>query len=154
MKRGQLLSQPFIMLFAIIVGALVLAWGVYEINKLMNLSEDVQLTDTVSNLQKVVDQYYYFNEGSSKEYKIILPSKFDKICFYSSGLGWNPSDSDLNREFMEARENDNVFIFPIADGSVFNVANIETEGRNPLCFKSGEAFTITSRDTHVEVSQK
>jgi hypothetical protein len=152
-KRGQLMAQPFVMLFAVIIGALVLVWGVYEINKLVNFSGDIQLTDTINNFQRVVDQYYYFNEGSSREYKINLPSKFKKICFYSHDKEWNYPGSDLNEGFIRARKNDNVFIFPIEEGSVFNITNLKPEGEeNPLCFRSGEKFVITSRNNYVGVS--
>jgi len=153
MKKGQMMSQPFVMLFAIIVGALIFVWGTYYIYKIVNLSEDVQLTDTMNKFQRIVDQYYHFNEGSSRDYNIILPSKFDKICFYSSDLGWSPSDSGLNRGFMESRRNDTIFVLPLKGDCVFSVRNIRPEGKNPLCFKSGEEFVITSRDDHVGVSR-
>ena len=155
------MAQPFVMLFAIIVGALVLVWGVYEIKQLIDLSGDIQLSDTMNDFQRVVDQYYYFNEGSARKYKINLPSNFDKICFYSHNPadgGWNhPPDTNLDKHkpFIINRENDNVFIIPISEGSAFNIINLKPieGGNNPLCFRSGEKINITTETNYVGVSK-
>lgn len=153
------MGQPFVMLFAAFVGALVLIWGIYQISKLNEFSEEVQLIDTMNNFQRVVEQYYHFNKGSSREYTINLPSRFKKICFYHrtppDELGYNNIvDMDIDENFIKARKGENVFIFPIEKGSVFNVENLRPEGAtNPVCFKSREEFVITSMDSYVAVSK-
>ena len=152
-KRGQLMEQPFIMLFAIIVGFLILTWGTWQVYKLMNLSEEIEIKKNMNEFQKVVDQYYYFDEGSSVSYKIKVPSKFNKICFYDRDRSWTPSDIDLNEGFIKER-GDNVFIFPLDKDSTFDIGNLKVKigEDNPLCFKTYEKFLLVSQGTHVEVS--
>jgi len=151
-KGGQLMGQPFVMIFAAVVGFLILVWGMWQVYQLMGLSEEIQLKKSMNDFQKVVDEYSYFTKGSSTEHKINLPSEFTKICFYDSDDVWSYTEGDLDKWFIENR-GDNVFVFPI-DDSAFNIKGLKVkeDESNPLCFKTNEKFLLISQGTHVEVS--
>lgn len=158
-KRGQLLGQPFVMVFALIVGALILTWGIYEVYKLLAVAKDVEVNDYISTLGKDVDRYYYLEPGSSNRFRVSLPSDFSHICFVSrepsATLDSNPvpKPNNYNHNFVLARKGDNVFVYSAKDVSAFYVPYVRPpSSSNPSCFANNAFLTLTSKGTYVEVS--
>ena len=95
-KKAQLLGQPFIYIFAIIVAALVLVFGTKAILDLKEKQELAELTTFVTKLKEDVAAYYRFDIGSSKELNLNLPRKVKKVCFTENKLEIFPKVFFLN----------------------------------------------------------
>jgi len=95
-KRGQLLGQPFVYIFAIIVAALILVFGTKSILDLRERQELVELATFVTDLKEEVAAYYRFDIGSSKELDLNLPRKVKQVCFYENKLKVSPEIFALN----------------------------------------------------------
>ena len=156
-KRGQLLDQPLVMIFAMIVGALILIWGLYEVYKVVGVSKDVQVIDYITTLKKDVQRYYYFEPGSSSVFKISVPSDFTYVCFANRDgapvkkLG-GVYPVNYNNDFVVGRKSDNVFVY--SDGKVlaYYVPYLKTPSLNVLCYRNGYRITLTSKGNYVEVA--
>lgn len=145
-KRGQLLSQPFIYIFAIILVALILLFGVRLITNLTKQSEEVELVVFVSDLKTQVNNFYHFDPGSSKELNILLPKKIKQLCFYSNKYPVtvelsHPDLKDLDL-ILQYPQSDNLYVIPLTAYSetTFTIPNLQPPAsENPLCFtpKSG-----------------
>jgi hypothetical protein len=161
-KRGQLMAQPLVMIFAMIVGALILAWGIYEVYKLLNVAKDVQAADYITGLSKDVQRYYYYEPGSSNRFKINLPADFSYICFVNQDItfqcvsGGSPPcvmPPNYNKAFVIGRKSDNVFIFSKKEVFAYHVPYLmPPDTENPLCVNNYNSTVLTSKGTYVEVS--
>lgn len=169
-KRGQLLGMPFIMIFALIVGALTLAGGLYYIFKLLPMGEQISINKEINDFRATVKAYYYLEEGNSKRVKLQFPSKALNVCFYDKDKAWNvpetpgigyPPDFKTKLSFYKtlftANTERNMFFFPSKNfkDSAFNVPYLsfqsQTNPINPLCVKNGLYIRIVSMGDHVEV---
>lgn len=160
-KRGQLLGQPFIMIFGLIAGALILAWGIYQVYQLIDLSKDVQVEDYINGFSKDVQRYYYLEQGSSNKFKISLPQEYSYICFVDRVNPFYCSNGPIpcikppnyNHPFVIARKSDNVFVYSKSDVLAYHVPYLRTPAtENPLCVKNMMNVLLTSKGTYVEVS--
>jgi hypothetical protein len=156
-KRGQLLGQPLIMIFAMIVGALILVWGLYEGYKVIGVSKDVQVIDYITNLKRDVQRYYYFEPGSSSVFKISVPSDFTYVCFAnrdgtpSKKAGW-VYPANYNNDFVVGRKSDNVFVYSKDKVLAYYVPYLKTPSLDVSCFKNGYKIKLMSKGTYVEVT--
>lgn len=157
-KRGQLLGQPLLMIFALIVGALILAWGVYQIYKLTTTSCSVEVEGYIATLKKDVQRYYYFEVGSSNKFQVRLPCDYNYICFVNHSTP-PPTDPavrppNYNRQFVLDRQDDNVFIYSKKEVSTFYIPylSLPSTSNKVLCVKNYQYIILTSQGTYVEVS--
>lgn len=165
-KRGQLLGMPFIMIFALVVGALTLAGGLYYIFKLVPMAEQISASKEINDFKTTIKAYYYLEEGNSKKVRLQFPSKALNVCFYDKGKAWNPGtgtgyppDFTAKEPFYEklfsANTERNMFFFPTKEfkESAFYIPylNLESQTTNPICVKNGLYIRIISMGDHVEV---
>lgn len=154
-RKGQLLSTPFIFVFALVVGGLILIFGSNYIFRLNELGESVELTSFVSTLRKDVESYYYLDEGSSKLITVKLPSKIDFICI--KGEGSLNNNEILNKypgfDFILENNDKNVFFAPINAYrvTIYNIEHLKPAGKNPLCFKNNEKAKLETKSNYVEI---
>ncbi|MBU2589307.1 MAG: hypothetical protein KKA65_02155 [Nanoarchaeota archaeon] len=92
MKKGQLLSQPFIYIFALILGALILVWGVKTVMDLRETSELVELGTFVKDMESEVNKYFFYDEGAARNFDLRLPDKIKYMCII------NPETFDRNKK--------------------------------------------------------
>lgn len=168
MKKGQLLGQPFVYVFALIFGALILAWGVNSILKLKDTASQAELGKFASKVDSEVSQYLNFDEGSTTSIKVNLPEKITHLCFYDSQEekncildGKECNIPDLDEGFAaiaNTRTKYNMFFLPygvyrLPPREVKNLQVDATIG-NPICFRNNlrKEFTLTSMGTYVSVS--
>ncbi len=164
-KKGQLLGQPLIYVFALIAGAMILVWGIRTVMKLGDTAAAVEIGKFTSKLQSQVDQYLNFDEGSAKEVKVSLPSKITHICFLDSAAGkkcmldGKPcSIEDLDEAFAAmagTRTKSNFFFLPmnaykLPPKEIKNL-RVDAAAGNPACFRNNanKKFTLTSMGTYV-----
>lgn len=169
MKRGQLLGQPLVYLFAIIMGALILAWGISSVIKLQTTAEKAELAKFVIGFESEVDKYLNFDEGSSNTIRVALPRKIEYICFYDSneekdckldGKSCNiPSLDEGFATMTIKRTKYNLFFLPYG---VYNLPprqiknlKIEQGQGNPLCLTNNQRkeLVLTSMGSYVAVGQ-
>jgi len=170
-KKGQLFAQPFIIIFALIVAVLTVAWGTSVILDLKDRADFTEIVTTIADIRDDVNTYFYLEQGSSKLLNYIVPSDLKCICFkdqsdFSSGAVTDPPASCDPKEFenlkttIRSTTTRNVFLTPINKYKI-NSHDIEKEilapfGKNPLCIPvRNQRFKaiIENQGTHVEISR-
>ena len=152
------MSQPILFIFAAVVGAMILFYGIRTVFQVKQTAELAEVSSFVSNLEKDLEQYYYLDTGSSKVVKLNLPASVQNICFRNVNVNTVPNDvnSGLNT-LMQINPNDNLFVYPIKEGkSSFKVKYLIAYPRTnvALCFKNKEDIKITSLGDHVGISTR
>lgn len=152
MKKGQLLGMPFVYILALIVGALILVFGVKWIFQLQETASSVQLNKFVDDLRIESEKYYSLDPGSKKEIKLNLPSRVKQLCFRSTESNENallPQEKNL----IQLESRNNVFFIPLDSYKTTkfyineiispNIANKD----NILCIKNpGQFYLETEKD--------
>lgn len=160
MKRGQLLGMPLVLLFALIVGAMVLAWGTYTVIDLIGQADYVDLLDQIDDLENNVEAMGNYDKGSSKVYELNFPAAAEYICFYdSSETGECSLDGgSCTQELTDGlslflQSGFNVYVYPYAEfeRSGFGIESFSPEGGNPVCVSNGGSVLIKKQDGYVSV---
>ncbi|MFH0936343.1 MAG: hypothetical protein V1815_01535 [Candidatus Woesearchaeota archaeon] len=141
MKKGELLSQPFIYILALITIVLLFFFGYKAINDFQQKAELVELGNFVNDLKYNIKTYYNFDVGSSKQINLNLPKKVKKVCFTNLNEIPNSADPELK---LLMNNNDNMYIFPIEDFSMnsFKIDYLKVS-QAPLCFNVNGKFIAT-----------
>jgi len=154
MKKAQILSQPIIFIFILIVSALVLAFGIRAVLNLQERAELIQLTTSVEDLKDYVETYYSFVEGSSTEITLNFPSKIKYICIVakSNKVPENIKNYDpYIEDYISASPDYNLFMIPQEYKiSRFKIPNLKP-AQDPLCFSNPFKAIIENKGTHVEI---
>ena len=127
MKKGQLLSQPFFYIFAIVVMGLILIFGFTYVNKLLKTGCEVEILSFVSDVQAKVNEIYSLSYGSSFECSVVgtsgqsdsrcelvLPSNVAGICFVDTTKIYNQNDiilKDIKNLVVKLGANSNKNLF-------------------------------------------
>lgn len=168
MKKGQLLGQPLVYAFALIVGALILVWGISTILKLKDTAGATELAKFASKVESETQQYLNFDEGSTTTIKIILPDKIKYLCFYESQkpqkcmLDGKPCIiTQIDESFAaiaNTKTQDNMFFLPYGAYNLppkeVKKLQVAADAGNPVCFRNDQRkeLTLTSMGTYVAVS--
>lgn len=162
MKKGQLMSQPFVYIFALIVGALVLAYGVYVLYDLVSQTNEVQVLEAIEDLDDIVQTYNILDEGSTKKWRLSFPGEVDSICFYDNSKtiackldGMNCDPDDLSDGFSLYLSDNNVYLLPLTlsyNRLSYDIDNLKPENGNPLCVSNGKEIWLESKQDYVGVS--
>lgn len=81
MKKGQLLSQPFVWIFALILGGLILVWGIKTVMDLKEKADLVDLGSFKNEIQSEAKAFYNYGEGSIKTIPASFSGKVKFVCF-------------------------------------------------------------------------
>ncbi len=158
MKRGQILGVPLVLLFALIVGALILAYGAKVAIDLVNEADYIDFLDSMSDLENNIQTFSHYDEGSSKVYDIDLPTDVEAVCFYNDGKDFDCTlDGEICDEILEGtldllvESNFNVYVYPnnAFDQTRLNIEDFETEAGNPECISNGHSLLITAYSDYV-----
>lgn len=155
-KKAQIFGMPLIMIFALILGALILAWGIKAIFDLQKNAECISHLEDIQSLKTDIKAYYNFEPGSQKFITLKFNSKIKKICFIDPEKEFT---EDINNEdlffFMESSTKDNMFTSPLNFCNNPNnyIPYLKPE-KNPLCFNNREQAIITTQTDFVEISEK
>ena len=135
-KKG-VTAQTFTFIFALILMALILGYGVKSLVRLKAVSEDVEIGDFVFRIRDQVDAMYSFEIGSSKEADFFLPKKVERVCFFNSGESITAVGMDEPlRQYVESAEGKNMLVMPsVFAQNVFSIDHLRSGGEeHPLCF--------------------
>ncbi len=81
-KKGQLIGQPFVYIFLLIVAAVVLFLGIKVLANVLQLGESVGYNEFVNDLKKAENEVYSDSFGSTLSLENInVPSFISEICF-------------------------------------------------------------------------
>ena len=133
-KRGQLLDHPFVLIFGLLVGILILVIGFRWIAGLKSTVDQVQVVDFVTSLRQDVDTYYFLDVGSIRKKTISLPVKVKKVCFTHERITFSPITS--------------------FETATFNIKNLQPRQGGVLCVENSEYFFIIAQGDYVEVAKE
>lgn len=158
MKKAQLFDQPFVMIFALILGALILVFGVKSVMDLQERAAEVQLAKSINDFKTKVNNYYNLESGSQTMVPLNFNSKLEKLCFLNPKEKFtNEVDDETLKLLMESSTSDNLFLVPldIFEKSSFNIPHLKVNStNNPICFTNKEQAILTTRMNFVEISKK
>ncbi len=147
-KRGQLLSQPFVYIFALVVGALILVFFFFFVLDLKKTADFTELSTFVNKLQDVIDGYGNFDVGSSKKISLSLPGKVEKVCFVNPDLALNTAGlDDFFASVLQSNKKNNLFILPLdafpSPAPDFFIEGLIVLSENPLCVETDGVLKIS-----------
>ncbi len=164
MKKGQLLEQPFVFIFAIVVIGLIFLFGFYIVRNLVSLGDNVDLRVLVNNLESKVKECKNLDFGSVCDLSKITFSSIRVVCFIDPDSEFSISripsgfiKSNVNRTLSSKRYN--VYFEPLPDkrlnqNYVF-ISDIRPN-TNPLCqnvIGSRLRLFLENKGDYVEVRQ-
>src|SRR3989344_4949640 len=102
MRKGQLLSQPFFYIFAIVVIGLILIFGFFYVNKILKTGCEVEGLDFINDAQAKVNEINALSFGSSFECslvrsggssnrrcELVIPENINGVCFIDTTKSFN-----------------------------------------------------------------
>ena len=174
MKRGQLLSQPFFYILAIVVIGLTFFFGYYIISRVLGTACQVENKQFVYDLNGEINKIYDagFTGSSEKcsivnsvgqsdlKCKLIVPSGSDSVCIVDPTAsldysGVNVKDIREELEALQGGRDSNLFFHSINKDCEMNSVKIKNlEIQEPICF-SGKRVDILLENTgrSVEVTK-
>lgn len=157
-KRGQLMEQPFIYIFALVLMAFIILFGFSAVKRFNVFGEDVQIATFVKDLENNVDEYYYYSLGSSNKINLKIPSKVKCVCISNAGSILDESElskcnDPLIKDVIENSEK-NIFISPVREFKInsYEIKNIKAI-KNPLCVETNGNFkaVLETKKDYVEI---
>ena len=120
MKKGQLLSQPFIFIFYLVVIAMILVFGVKIFSYLKCYDDRVEYHDFITRFESKISTIDNDAVGSNLDLsELLIPSDIEEICFFEevSYAGeleekvWNDKLRDWMEIKLGANSEENVYIY-------------------------------------------
>lgn len=173
-KKGQLMSEPFVWIFALIVGALILIWGIKTVMDLKETADTVDLGQFKTKIETIAKSMKNQGEGSSEIVPVKVGAKVKFVCLSNTEAtaisckakgkdgtlkdcpgGAAALDPALELRMKSAKNTDNMWILPFGSSKKdsFKILYITPiAGANPICYQNGVAsIEMETRDTFVEV---
>lgn len=143
-------QQVFIFLFALLLVALVLVFGVKQLLLVMSTADKVETLKFVDDFRKQVQTYAGFGIGSSKQLIIPLPSTVDQVCFFTPGQPLTGISDPVLRALLQSERKNNFYLLPLEQfqnpGPGFTIPYLVVRGpKNPLCI-------LTPNDLRVQIT--
>lgn len=177
-KRGQLMSQPFVYIFALIMGGLILVWGVKITIDFMGMANKAELGKLVKNIESETKSFMNQGEGSTKPITLMLPKNIEYFCIADLDIlspackikpktgaiipncnKLDPEDSGPLSNLVKmapTTSKKNIFTLPFAKAGLnngkFRIEGIKPAGANPLCFANGAKLILTAKAGYTEAS--
>ena len=172
MKKGQMMSQPFVYMFALILGGLILVWGGKMIYDLVGTSNEAEIGTFYNDMKTEVNEYYNYEDGAARAVKIRLPKDIKYFCVFDpekdldcktrnkieddpKSVNCNDLDTDFDRrldtEKRKGANGKNVFVLPTSFTKYYSykIPYLKPVGGNPICIPNGQDLFITSRVSYV-----
>ena len=164
MRKGMT-QQVFIFIFALIMMALVLTFGVRQLGIVIDTADKVETLTFIEALKKEVLTYYNFDVGSNKYLILPVPSDVNQICFFNNQLPVQGITDSVFKALLQGDKKNNVFVLPLEQfqnpGPGFFIPHLTVQGqRNPLCLTTSNSLkvlieTVALQNTvAVEVKQR
>lgn len=142
MKKGQLLGQPFVYIFYVVVAALILIFGIKIISDFNQTSEEAEVVTFVNDFKGKVSEVFYDNKDSVVSLETLrVPKDIKEVCVLDRER--NPDfsyvvdpDFKTKLEMGVGASTDNLFLFgEFKKGSVksYKIDKLFTDDANPTC---------------------
>jgi hypothetical protein len=106
MKKGQLLSQPFIYIFYLVVIILILYFGIRVIGNIKNTESEVEYSTFINEINSKINTIRNDAHGSRISLKDIrVPDEITEICFTMDEYA-SPGDGNLKKLIESYYSND------------------------------------------------
>lgn len=140
-------QQVFIFIFALILMALVLVFGIKNLLLVTTTAEKVETLSFVEDLKKEVQTYYNFDVGSTKYLTLSVPADVNQICFFNNQLPLQGISDPVFLALLAGDKKNNVFILPLEHfqnpGPGFSIPHLTVRGpRNPLCIMTPNSLKL------------
>ena len=86
MKKGQLLGLPLVLIFALVVSAFVLFFGIKFVLDLQSEASYVDLLTTIDDIENNIETYQQYDTGSSKVLPLDIPKQVDELFKWADKL--------------------------------------------------------------------
>lgn len=152
MQRGELFSQPFIMIFAMIVMALVLIFGIRSFTQINETANTVDAAKFILQLKDEVTKYYNFDIGSSKILKLSAPTKLTEICIYNPAQAITANLDPYVKTVIEKGRN-NLYLLPLEayPTSSYPIPHLRNiDGKNPTCIQKKQGMITIYLETQAD----
>lgn len=165
------MAQPFVYIFALILGALILVWGIKMIVDFMGTANKAELGKTIKSIESDVNEFYNYAEGAEKPRTLDLPKGINYLCIADPGArlncikktksGTSPCtlsqiDETIEPWVTRAGGKENIFTAPTENAGLGNgrfiIENLKPSEGNPLCIANGAQMILTTKATYVEAS--
>jgi len=171
MKRGQLLSQPFFYIFAILVIALTIFFGYFIINKLQGTACQVENQQFLSDLENNINRIYSVGyAGSSQECAVVnnygqtnlkcellKPSGLRGMCFVDATKSLDYENVNIKQikeelDALAGEKDRNLFFLSQEDCELNSVKLNKISIPEPICISNKDrAVRIIIENTGTEV---
>ncbi len=176
MKKGQLLSQPFTYIFAILVIALIFVFGFNLITKLKTTTCGVENVKFETELKNEIERVYSVGFGGSSNLcalvsrtgasdapcEIIIPAGIEGLCIVDTTkpIAYNEipfTSLSQDIKLLQGKTINNVFFASQEKGckteqlTPLKLENVDIKG--PICAKSGKItkFVLENKGKTVEI---
>ena len=150
-------GMVFAIIFAIILMAAILVFGIGQIGNVFCLSSDAQVASAIKDLEVMVEEVYVLSEGSSRVFDLRIPGGAE-LCFVNTS---NPG-TQYSRDRLHDWIADPVYQAVIQEygynlwytqcsgknGYTFEHLRVSDEGS--FCVKSGDSLFLTNKGRFVE----
>ena len=166
--KAQIFAQPFIIIFALIVAVLILAFGFKSVLDIQQKARYAELLTAQSEIKELARSYYTLGVGSERTLNIKVPKNIKCFCFLDKDQN-NPNlvdnfcyedDPNMLKEIMIADNGKyHLYVTPSSSYPLTKfpiIAQLKPSSNNLLCIKIENSIfnaKITSKGTHVEIYQ-
>ena len=149
-KAEGALDMSFSMIFSIILIVFFILVAFMAIRYFLKLQNCARAGDFVSSFQAKVTEAWY-SQKSNYEFKSILPSGIEYVCFtdLSKGLSGEKENVLDELEFYQGGFEANMILYPkgkTCDMPVHNIAHLDlakiTKAKNPYCIEVNKGQVI------------
>ncbi|MDD4878684.1 MAG: hypothetical protein PHO02_06670 [Candidatus Nanoarchaeia archaeon] len=172
-KKGQIMAQPFVYIFALILGALILVWGIKMVYDFLSVANKAEIGQLKDKIDTEVKTYMNYAEGATKPIKLSLPGNIKYLCVSNlesdavkckikkgtSALVNCPSIDNIDATLsgVVKSKQKNLLFTPFEKAQLMNgkfkIENLKPEGEaNPLCYANGATLMLTTMADYVQAS--
>ena len=138
MMHKGMTQQIFIFIFALIMMALVLVFGIRQLFVVTDTASTVETLAFVEDFKKEVQTYTTFDAGSTKNVRISVPSAVHQLCFFNPQLPVAGISDPVFKALLQGDKKNNLFVLPLEEfqspGPGFFIPHFVLQGpKNPYC---------------------
>ncbi|QQG38458.1 MAG: hypothetical protein HYS32_02515 [Candidatus Woesearchaeota archaeon] len=155
MKKA-IVDLPLIYIFALIVSALILVFGLTQVFKLKSSAEQIEIGQFKLSIEKQIDEIYNLDKGSSLEVIIPVTEKIKEVCFVDNTKTLSTTNAKLG-DLAFLNPSHNVFIIgeDLNSDKSFNAEHLKPD-ISPICFSTKGKLNIIleNKGRYVSVDKK
>ncbi len=140
-------QQVFIFIFALILMAVVLLFGIRQLVLVTSTADKIETLSFIDTLKKEVQTYANFDIGSTKYLTLSVPNDVNQVCFFNNQLPAQDIADPVFQALLTSDRRNNIFVLPLesfqSPGPGFFIPSLTVRGsRNPLCVTTPDSLKI------------